>query len=131
MKKTILVLSIILALVITAFAVFSTCAVAQQKVEPQSLVGDWVGEYSLGGTRGAVYMTVKKVDGNTIYASVLVMAQTTAFNGDNEGTLEGSTITWNKSNTWSAFAVSPNSREMSGAILAQYGRTELKLKKTK
>ncbi len=127
MSQHMMVAKLVVALVLVML--FSTYAAAQQKVEPQSMVGEWVGEYSLSGTRGAVYMTVKKVDGNTIYASVEVMAQTTAFNGDNEGTLEGNTITWNKSNTWSAFTVSANGREMSGAILAQYGRTELKLKK--
>lgn len=129
MKKLMLVLGIGLALTVTDFAVFSTCAVAQQKMEPQSLLGEWAGEYSLSGARGAAYLTVKKVDGNTIYGSVVVMAQTTAFNGDNEGTLEGSTIKWNKNGNWGEFSV--NGRDMTGTILTQYGRTELKLKKAK
>ena len=66
-------------------------------LEPQAIVGDWVGEWNNGlGVRDAVYMTVTKVLGERVEGTVYWQA-TPGTASDNRdlvfvGTLVGSTL---------------------------------------
>jgi hypothetical protein len=66
-------------------------------LEPQAIVGDWVGEWNNGlGVRDAVYMTVTKVLGDRVEGTVYWQA-TPGTASDNRdlvfvGTLIGSTL---------------------------------------
>jgi hypothetical protein len=112
--------------------VFATCVVAQPKIDPQSLIGESQGGYSQSGYRGSIYLTLKKVDGNTVYGVAEITAPTSAatryLSGDNEGTLDGNVIKWHKLASWGEFTV--NGKEMVGTIMAP-SRADVTLRKTK
>lgn len=66
-------------------------------LEPQALVGDWVGEWNNGlGLRDAVYMTVTKVLGDRVEGTVYRQANPGTASDNRDlvfvGTLVGSTL---------------------------------------
>jgi len=86
---------VFLACVIT-FMSLSALGSAQTSIDPQSLVGEWSGEWvwrAGGARRGPMDMTISKIENNVVYASGSYRGGAQgARTWKTTGTLEGNTL---------------------------------------
>jgi hypothetical protein len=123
--------ALVIALTIAAvFANLVAPALAQAPVDPQSLVGEWSGQWqwkSNAKHTGPYFLTIEKVEGNNVFGNGQIRGSTnTEFKF--RGKLEGNRLT---------FGGSPNTdlvidgTEMSGSVSGGRNPLELKLNKRK
>lgn len=72
-------------------------------VDPQSLVGEWWGEWRIiaGVSSGRIYITVKKIEGNKVFGIIEVSGADRYLGYEKfEGTLEGNVLSITLSRLW-------------------------------
>jgi hypothetical protein len=78
-------------------------------VDPQSLVGEWEGRWQsrgreAGGVAGQYYLTIKKVEGDRVFARFLIYGAR-QIDIEREGTLQGNTIIFESPQNKGVFTV--------------------------
>ena len=101
-------------------------------LDPQSLIGEWQGTWSLAssrGTTGNYYITIKKVEGEKVYgrSERPAAGRTPEFNWNFVGTLAGNVVTVKASDL--AMELNVNGTSMTGWSLARGNRYDLNLTK--
>jgi len=117
-----------LALVL-AFVVHEVCAV---DLEPQALLGEWQGTWSMASSRGSTgnyYITINKVEGNKVYGRSERPA--TSKSGESNwnfvGTLAENVVTVKTADL--AMELTVNGKNMTGWSLIRGNRFDLSLAK--
>jgi hypothetical protein len=86
---------------VLSFTIIAPLVRAQTPVDPQSLVGEWTGEWVWRARQtdhGPMSMTISKVEGNTVFASGEYRGGTRGMQSwTGKGTLDGNTLRIGKS----------------------------------
>ena len=94
------IFALMLASLTCAFVAFSAVVLAQSAVDPQALIGEWNGRWTIGaagggvggrgGTQGPYKLVITKVEGDRVFATL----DTQGFSGKITATLAGNTLSF-------------------------------------
>jgi hypothetical protein len=135
MKKLAIVVGCSAMFLLATLTYLVPAASSQAPADPQSLVGEWQGQWkrtkAMGrkaGTGGTYHLTIDRVEGNKVYFKELAVTEKARDERQLTGVLNGNTLTYGDQGN---FQLTIEGSKMTGTSRTFQGGSEIELTKTK